>query len=304
MATRKENWDDLRYFLSVARQASPTRAAAELGVSYVTVLRRLNALEASVGVRLFRRDGDGYVLTQAGAELRRTAEAMERSIRSCGTFLRPTDRSYAGELRVATGDGIGLTTITKYLPAFRERYPDIRLELNIGQTLDPIGRGDRRVHLRPMRATTGTRHNVFRVQICGIGFAFYAAEAYLSRAGRPMTPFELSHHTVIGGGPGIDHLESVRWIDDNVTKQAILIRADSLAAMYQAVKRGVGAAALPCIMGDEGPGFVRLFEPQPALSTELWAMMTTTVARTARARAFVDFLIESAERDRDWLLCS
>ena len=52
---RRLDWNDLRSFLAIARQGSLQGAARTLGVNHSTVFRRLNALEARLGVRLFDR---------------------------------------------------------------------------------------------------------------------------------------------------------------------------------------------------------------------------------------------------------
>lgn len=60
------NWDDTRIFLALTRAPSLRAAARALGVDQATVGRRLNALEAGLGTKLFLRAQDGYLLTAAG----------------------------------------------------------------------------------------------------------------------------------------------------------------------------------------------------------------------------------------------
>ena len=70
-------WDDLRFFLAIARAGSLTAAPAELRVSQPTVSRRLAAMEARLGVRLFDRTRSGYELTAPGLEIFETVERVE-----------------------------------------------------------------------------------------------------------------------------------------------------------------------------------------------------------------------------------
>ena len=58
------DWNDVRYFLALARRGSARAAGAALGVSHSTVVRRVDALEAQLSVRLFDRNRDGYTLTR------------------------------------------------------------------------------------------------------------------------------------------------------------------------------------------------------------------------------------------------
>jgi DNA-binding transcriptional LysR family regulator len=80
-------WDDLRYFLAVARSGSLSGAARELGVNHSTVLRRIHSYEERQGVRLFERLPTGYALTQAAENIYPHALDIEARVRACRDFL-------------------------------------------------------------------------------------------------------------------------------------------------------------------------------------------------------------------------
>src|SRR3954471_5200805 len=73
-------WDDLRTALALARAGSIRKAARALGVSHSTVLRRLRALEAAVGVQLFVDKGEGYEATPAGQDVFDTATTLDEAV--------------------------------------------------------------------------------------------------------------------------------------------------------------------------------------------------------------------------------
>src|SRR5688572_31042262 len=74
------DWDDVRHFLALARTGSVRAAGASLSVSHSTVARRVEALEARLGVKLFDRHRDGYTMTAAGREMVASAERVEREM--------------------------------------------------------------------------------------------------------------------------------------------------------------------------------------------------------------------------------
>lgn len=74
------NWDDLRYFLAVAREGKMLGAATRLGVSQARLSRHVAALEESVGARLFDRTTRGSTLTLDGTALFATAERIEAEV--------------------------------------------------------------------------------------------------------------------------------------------------------------------------------------------------------------------------------
>ena len=63
------DWDDIRYFLAVARGGSVRGGAEHLNVPHSTVLRRVSQVEERLGTRLFDRLPSGYRLTEAGEEV-------------------------------------------------------------------------------------------------------------------------------------------------------------------------------------------------------------------------------------------
>ena len=73
------DWDDVRYFLAVARGGSVRAAAERLGVNHSTVLRRIAQLEERLGVHMFEKLPSGYRLTAAGEEVLEFADQMEAS---------------------------------------------------------------------------------------------------------------------------------------------------------------------------------------------------------------------------------
>ena len=72
-----QNWDDLRYFLAVARTGTLSGAAKQLGTEHTTVARHIQALEDELNNRLFHKSNSGYGLTDAGERLLAGAEAIE-----------------------------------------------------------------------------------------------------------------------------------------------------------------------------------------------------------------------------------
>src|SRR3546814_12956197 len=73
------DWDDVRYFLAIARGGSVRSAAGHLGVNHSTVLRRVARLEDRLGVQMFPKLPSGYRLTAAGEQVLELAAQMQTS---------------------------------------------------------------------------------------------------------------------------------------------------------------------------------------------------------------------------------
>src|ERR1700732_3046239 len=93
-------WDDVRYFLAVARGGSVRSAAERLGVNHATALRRIAQLEERLGAQMFEKLPSGYRLTGAGEEGLEFAEQMEASLNRLETRVFGRDESVRGLLRV------------------------------------------------------------------------------------------------------------------------------------------------------------------------------------------------------------
>ncbi len=102
------DWDDVRYFLAVARGGSVRAAAERLGVNHSTVLRRIAQLEERLGVHMFEKLPSGYRLTAAGEEVLEFADQMEASSHLLETRVFGRDQSVRG--RSAGNAGTALAT--------------------------------------------------------------------------------------------------------------------------------------------------------------------------------------------------
>src|SRR5205807_3574962 len=90
------DWDDVRYFLAVARGGSVRAAAERLGVNHATVLRRIAQLEERLGVHMFEKLPSGYRPTAAGEEVLEFADQMEASSHRLETRVFGRDQSVRG----------------------------------------------------------------------------------------------------------------------------------------------------------------------------------------------------------------
>src|SRR5689334_16832405 len=103
--TMSAEWDDLRFLLAVHREKTVLGAAHELDVDRATVFRRLAALEARLGARLFDRTRAGCTLTRAGQSILPAAVEMEQASASVATRVAGEDARVRGVVRVAMTEG-------------------------------------------------------------------------------------------------------------------------------------------------------------------------------------------------------
>src|SRR5579863_5330753 len=123
------DWDDVRYFLAVARGGSVRAAAAQLGVNHSTVLRRIAQLEEHLGAHMFEKLPSGYRLTAAGEEVLELADRMEASSHLLETRGFGRDQSVRGLLRVTLAPTLATHLLMPDFADFARLHPDIEIEI-------------------------------------------------------------------------------------------------------------------------------------------------------------------------------
>ena len=289
------DWSDLRSFLAIARAGSLQGAARTLGVNHSTVFRRLNALEARLGVRLFDRLARGYALTVAGEHMLASAERVEDEILGLERRLLGGDVRLSGVLRVTTTDTLVHGLLGPHLRSFQAAYPAIELELITGNAFFDLSKREADVALRPSRhpgdAMVGRR-------LAAIAVALYGARDYVAARGRPASTADLSGHALITGDASLGHLPATRWLAERTPTGATVLRCNSWLSQLAAARAGLGLAALPCFLADPAPELIRILPPEPALAGELWLLTHADLRRTARVRAFMETLARGLRRER------
>ena len=122
-------WDDLKFFLAVARTGQLTTAAKGLKVDNATVARRIRALETALDARLFERNPKGYSLTEVGQRLLPSAEAMETTTLQAQAQLQGRDDSLEGVVRLGAPDGFGSFFLAPRIHKLAHRHPKLELQL-------------------------------------------------------------------------------------------------------------------------------------------------------------------------------
>lgn len=276
-------WDDLRFFLAVADGGSLAAAARALGVNHTTVLRRIGALEAELGLRLFDRLPSGYAMTGGGESLLEAARQVEATVTGLERKLAGQDLRLEGELRVTTTDTLALTVLMSHLAGFRAAYPGVTLEVLVGNALANLGKRDADVAIRP---TVEPPENLVGRRVAGVAVATYAARG------------EARSSAWIGPEASLAQTAFARWLRKERPEISFGCRIDSLMVMRAAAIAGLGQAVLPCYIGDTAPELVRTTGLLPGLEMSLWLLTHEDLRRTARVQAFMAFMASGLEADR------
>ena len=273
------DWDDCRYFLTVAETGSLSAAARRLGQSHSTILRRLDKLEAALDARLFERFQSGYVLTATGEELLALLAPVGENMEEAARRISGRDAALQGTIRVTTTDTLLHGLLLPAFTAFRQAHPGIRLQLTVANSFLNLTRRDADVAIRP---TNTPPDNLVGRKLGSLQTAPYASKAYLERA----------------RGQALRHQfrrcdRQARWLREHVPAEQHVVSVDSLLGMAGAVEAGMGAGMLLGLLAEGKSGLVRLAPPDPALDTEVWILTHPDLRRVNRIRSFTEFVYAS-----------
>lgn len=284
------DWNDLRYFLSVAERGSTLAAGRALQVSQTTVARRIAALERALGFPLFDRRQSGYALTPAGESLLERARAVEATTTAFVEAAGAQQRDTSGTVRLTTQEIFGVALLAPMLRELHERHPEIMIELDDSQDLRDLGEGEADIALRSATGDIGA--GVVGRRLCDDDWTLYCSRGYAAEHGVPSNRAELRQHAFIGGGgPQLWKAYSL-WLAELGLDDRVVMHHASAMGMMSAIRSGLGIAVLPCIVADADPELVQCLPPMPGNTRSMWLVTHERVRHTPRVRVVIDFLYE------------
>ena len=289
------DWDDLRFFLAVARAGSLAGAAQALGVNHSTVFRRIQGFEERLGVRLFDRHREGYALTLAGEEMRDAAERVDEEIAAADLRIGGHDLRLGGPLAVTTTDTLMVRFLAGALAGFQAAYPGIELTVLLDSQMFNLSRRQADVAIRP---TLQPPETLVGRRVADLAFAVYGSPGYLDA--NPAGD-DLTRHRWLLPDDSLAHLAATRWLRKSLAGVPVALRSNNLAGLLAGAVAGMGLALLPCFMADPDPALRRVAPPVAEAASALWLLTHADLRHTQRVRAFMEHMGDALAARRDLL---
>lgn len=233
-------------FLSVAKNKSFRRGAADLGVTPSAISQAVRALETRIGAPLFTRTTRSVGLTEAGERFLARARPAFEELVAAGEAARDLGRRPSGLLRLAVPRAVVPLILQPVIASFCEAYPDIEIEIAASEELIDIAKQgfDAGIRLGQFIAADMTAVRLtppFRFVVVG-------SPAYLARAGAPDRPEDLRDHACLRQRRSNGAIALWRFLDGNrpleVSVAGPLI-ANDFPTLLAAALEGVGLAQMP-----------------------------------------------------------
>ncbi|MEP9353994.1 LysR family transcriptional regulator [Xanthobacter sp. KR7-65] len=277
------DWDDVRYFLAVARAGSVRAAAELLGVNHSTVLRRVAQLEERLGAHMFEKLPSGYRVTAAGEEVLELASQMESASHQLEARVLGRDQSVRGLLRITIPPILATHLVMPDLAEFAALYRDIEMEVLSSSGLANLTNREADVAIRVVYDRKTLPLNLHGLKGPEVFGGVYMSRDRLAtwRAGA---------------------LEPIRWIviskygipdwvrEGEVRATAAPFRTTDGASQIVAVRQGIGMTTLPCFIGDADPLLARVPGTDLHMYGTLWLLTQGETRKTKRVQLFTDYI--------------
>lgn len=302
--------NDTLIFAKVVEQGSFTAAAKSLGLPKTTVSRKVQELEERLGAQLLNRTTRKLGLTEAGAVYHDHSARIARDLEEAESAVNQLQGGPRGWLRVSAPYSIGIMWIAPLLSEFHQRYPEVRIDMQLGNEKVDLIASDTDVALRigalPDSSLVARRLDGFRTQI-------YASPEYIRQHGEPLHPDDLQHHRVLAfskhrhgnrfswplassaGGAMQEYAVNPIFVsNDPMPLQGAMLCGEGLMfASDVSIKPFVESGQAVRVLGGwVGP------------EVDFNAVFTRGRVPSPKVRAFVDFLVERLRFDINYMLKS
>ncbi|SDU68360.1 LysR family transcriptional regulator [Pseudomonas sp. SJZ083] len=286
-------FDGLTEFLAVAEHKSFTLAATRLAVTPTAVSHAIKLLERRTGVLLFQRTTRRVALTEAGASLFARLRPAASEIDEALAVLSGFRDQPMGTLRITAPRLSGALLIEPLMPLFRQAYPQVGLDISLDDaTVDLMESG----FDAGIRLGESIEKDMIAVRLTpDLQWSVVGSPAYFAKAGKPLSPEELTRHACIGfrfASSGSAHRWEFRRDGRDFTvgvESGVLVNDRKL--LISAARNGLGlayACNLEIIDELANGQLERVLQPFVPLSSGLYLYFPSRTQTQPKLRAFID----------------
>lgn len=287
------DWDKLRVFYAVAQANSFTHAGDTLHLSQSAVSRQISALEESIGVILFHRHARGLLLTEQGEILLKTVREVYGRLAAVEDAVRESKDRPKGPLKVSTPVTFGTTWLTPRIREFNDLYPEIEINLLLDDSELDLSMREADVAIRPYPPS---QPDLIQRHLQVHHNSLFASESYLKIHGTPQVAEDLTRHRMIAFGDDSPlPFSDVNWHMEvglpRGQQHKPVFRANTLLAMLEAVKSGLGICALPNYMVDGVPNIRKILPEIEGATYDTYFVYPSELKHSKRVTVFRDYLV-------------
>jgi DNA-binding transcriptional LysR family regulator len=279
-------------FVEVVARGSLSAAARAEGIAPAMIGRRLDALEARLGVKLLQRTTRRLVLTDEGTAFLDDCQRILSELEQAEAAVAERSARASGHLLVSAPAGFGRQHVAPLLPSFLAEHRDVSVNLNLNDRIvDVVGEG---VDVA-IRIASLSDSNLVGVKLADNHRVVVAAPAYLKRHGTPQAPADLARHNCLalssqGSQPGWAFRDGGRTVTLKVSGNMVC-NDGAVLHDWALAGRGLAWRSMWEVGAEiEAGRLVPVLEHYAAPGNDIYAVFAQRRHMPVRIRVFVDFL--------------
>jgi DNA-binding transcriptional LysR family regulator len=288
-AREQLDWNDVRFFLAVARERTLARAAAALGVDQTTVGRRIAALEARLGVALFTRSAAGFQVTAAGTSVLEAAERMDEAALDLRARLAGEEEASPSTVRVATTESLAEAFVVPAVRELHARHPRVHVVVTTGWACVDLRKGEADLAVRLVRPTDA---RLACRKVASFSLRLYASREYVAKRGMPEA---LAGHQLLAYEDAVRTGTRHPFANLPMEQGELVLLSNSHRVLLVAATSGLGLVQLPSYVGDGHPDLVRVL-PEAEDRYSVWLVVPQALRRIGAVRLVSDAIADAFRR--------
>ncbi|WP_454758618.1 LysR family transcriptional regulator [Caulobacter segnis] len=282
------DWERQRAFLAVIDTGSLSAAARELGAAQPTVRRRIEDLEAQLGVALFTRSPSGLSPTPLGRDLAQHARAMAIAAASLARAASAEVGAASGVVRITASEVVGMEVLPPILAQLREAHPGIVLELALTNRSEDLLRREADIAVRMVRPT---QEALVAKRVGNIRLGMHAHKRVLDAWGRPASLEEARRMPLIGYESETIGVRAVKALGLDLRLDEFAFRTDNDVAQLAAIRAGLGLGICQVGLAARDPLLERVLPEVFSFDLETFVVTHEDLKDVRRVRLVFDALV-------------
>ncbi len=289
------DWERQRAFLAVIDTGSLSAAARQLGAAQPTVRRRIEDLEAQLGVALFTRSPSGLTPTALGKDLAQHARAMALAAASLARAASAEAGAASGVVRITASEVVGMEVLPAMLAELRETHPGLVFELALTNRSEDLLRREADIAVRMVRPT---QEALVAKRIGNISLGMFAHKRVLDAWGRPTTMEDARRMPLIGYESETIGVRAVKamGLGLDLRVEDFSFRTDNDVAQLAAIRAGLGLGICQVGLAARDPILERVMADLFAIDLETFVVTHEDLKDVRRVRLVFDALVEGLTR--------
>lgn len=287
------DWERQRAFLTVIDTGSLSAAARQLGAAQPTVRRRVEDLEAQLGVALFTRSPSGLTPTPLARELAKHARAMAIAAASLARAASAEADAASGAVRITASEVVGMEVLPPILADLREAHPGLVFELALTNRSEDLLRREADIAVRMVRPT---QEALLAKRVGNITLGMHAHKRLLDAWGRPASLDEARRLPLIGYETETIGVRAIKALGLDLRPDEFTFRTDNDVAQLAAIRAGLGLGVCQVGLAARDPMLERVLPEVFSFDLETFVVTHEDLKDVRRVRLVFDALVAGLTR--------